>query len=330
MRNRAPGVLIAALAALLVLPACGEDGGGGQSDSKADSKSESKSGGDTKAKTVTAKDIKVSGAVGKKPELTFDKPVKFAETDTKVVEPGDGPKVGKDQQVVVHYLGVNARTGKEFDSSWSRKHVASFSLQNMIAGFTEGLKGQKVGSRVLIGIPSEKGYPKGNPQAGIKKGDSLLFVVDIKRAYEPLTKVEGKQVDPPSSLPAVKLDGDAVKGIEKPKGDPPKELVVQPLIKGEGPKVEPTDYVNGHLLAANWRTGKTFDSTWQRGAPQPIPLPQVAKTVPGLAEGLAGQTVGSRVMVVIPPDQGFGKALPNTDVKKDDTTVLVVDILDAY
>ena len=53
--------------------------------------------------------------------------------------------------------------------------------------------------------------------------------------------------------------------------------------------------------------------------------------IAGWDEGLVGQTVGSQVLLVVPPDKGYGAA-GNTDagIKGTDTLVFVVDILDAY
>ena len=50
----------------------------------------------------------------------------------------------------------------------------------VIAGWDEGLVGRQIGSRVLLSIPSELGYgERGVPQAGIRGGDTLVFVIDI-------------------------------------------------------------------------------------------------------------------------------------------------------
>jgi peptidylprolyl isomerase len=97
---------------------------------------------------------------------------------------GDGPKVTKGQTIVVQYKGVVWRTGKEFDSSWSRK--APFALQigvgGVISGWDKGLVGQTVGSRVLLVVPPKEGYgSQGN--GDIKGTDTMVFAVDILGAY---------------------------------------------------------------------------------------------------------------------------------------------------
>lgn len=272
--------------------------------------------------------VTVKGENNAKPTVEFKKPFAVKETAAKVLAEGKGDKLAKGQQVIVDYVGLNGRDGKEFDSSWKGGKPATFKLADgaLIKGFITGLVGQKIGSRVLIAIPSKDGYADGNEQAGIKKGDSLLFVVDVKNAYKPLAKAEGDAVTPPAGLPAVTVDKtNTPTAITIPKTAVPTKLVVQPLIKGKGAKVTAENTINFHYIASNWRTAKKFDSSWDRK--QALDLPLAQTSVKGLTEGLVGQTVGSRVLLIMPPDKGFGTDLEGTDVKKTDTTVFVVDIL---
>ena len=93
---------------------------------------------------------------------------------------GSGPEVFPGASVIVHYQGVNLTTGDVFDSSWSRGEPSEFPTSGVVAGFRDGLVGQKVGSRVLIVIPPALGYGQaGNPAAGIGGEDTIFFVVDI-------------------------------------------------------------------------------------------------------------------------------------------------------
>ena len=114
------------------------------------------------------------------PEVTVPAPWAISSTQTKVLRDSSNPQVvGEKARVTVNYVGVNGRTGAVFDSSFQRGQEAAFSLEKVVTGFKNGLAGQKVGSRVLIGMTGADGYPQGNPQAGIQAGDSLVFVVDI-------------------------------------------------------------------------------------------------------------------------------------------------------
>ncbi|NEC47185.1 FKBP-type peptidyl-prolyl cis-trans isomerase [Actinospica acidiphila] len=93
---------------------------------------------------------------------------------------GDGEKVGAEDSVLVQYKGVLWDGGKEFDSTYGRGQLTSFSLQQVVKGWAQGLTGKKVGSRVLIVIPPKLGYGDNPPQgSGIQKDSTLVFSVDI-------------------------------------------------------------------------------------------------------------------------------------------------------
>lgn len=291
----------------------------------------SDSSGSSKPKAAGIDAVKVTGAPDEKPKVSFDKPFEVTKTQSKVLREGDGPTLKEGQQIIVDYVGINGRDQSEFDSSWQRGEPAAFGLQRgqLIDGFITGLVGKSVGDRVLVAIPPEDGYrEQGNPQAGIEGTDTLLFVIDVRDAYTPLSKAEGEQVTPPEGLPTVKVDDEGIPAkVSVPKGDAPKELVAQPLIRGEGTKVAADSTVTLHYTAVNWRTGNEFDSTWKRGNFVTLPLDQTP--VKGLSEGLVDQTVGSRVLLVLPPDKGLSQDIPEADLKKNDTLVFVVDILHA-
>ncbi|TQL01395.1 FKBP-type peptidyl-prolyl cis-trans isomerase [Cellulomonas sp. SLBN-39] len=123
----------------------------------------------------------VSGPYGTKPVLTFPDGAPSGELEVVVLSRGDGAIVEAGQDIEVHYLGQSWQ-GNVFDNSYDRGSSISFGIGvgQVIAGWDEGLVGQQVGSRVLLSIPSHLGYgDRGVPQAGIKGGDTLVFVVDI-------------------------------------------------------------------------------------------------------------------------------------------------------
>ncbi|MET7389640.1 FKBP-type peptidyl-prolyl cis-trans isomerase [Streptomyces sp. NPDC005385] len=117
---------------------------------------------------------------GKAPSIDVPK----ADAPTKLVAEyvieGDGAEVAADSSVLVQYKGVLWDGGKEFDSTYSRGQLTSFSLQQVVKGWAQGLTGKKVGSRVLIVIPPKLGYGDKPPAgSGIKKDSTLVFSVDI-------------------------------------------------------------------------------------------------------------------------------------------------------
>ena len=73
-----------------------------------------------------------------------------------------------------------------------------------------------------------------------------------------------------------------------------------------------------------WSDGSVFDSSWENGAPASF---QTTGVVDGFRQALEGQTVGSQVLVVIPPALGYGEGEINDDDLVGETLVFVVDIL---
>lgn len=103
-------------------------------------------------------------------------PAKLIMTD--LVE-GTGEQVGAAAEVTVNYIGVACSTGKVFDSSYSRGQPATFGLNGVIPGWTQGIPGMKVGGQRLLGIPSALAYGEdGNPPS-IAPDEALWFVVEI-------------------------------------------------------------------------------------------------------------------------------------------------------
>jgi peptidylprolyl isomerase len=97
---------------------------------------------------------------------------------------GTGPEIITGDTVVAQYTGVVWRTGKVFDSSWSRGFPQAFVLGagQVIAGWEQGLGGHTVGSRVLLTVPAALGYGNQGKAPDINGTDTLVFVVDIVAA----------------------------------------------------------------------------------------------------------------------------------------------------
>jgi peptidylprolyl isomerase len=277
--------------------------------------------------------ITVSGDVGTKPKVTLkSKPTALASSGSKVITKGSGAEVTKGQEVTVDYLLLNGKDGSEADTSFG-KSPATFTADpaQLLPGLANGMIGKTIGSRVLIGIAPKDGFPggQGNEQLGFGKDDALIFVLDLKTAVTPLPKATGDPVTPAKGLPTVKEDAKGVPVVTVPKTAAPKKLVVQPLIKGKGAVVKAGQTITAAYVGVIYGTGKQFDSSYTSG----VPLKQrigVGALVPGFDKGIVGQTVGSRMLLVLPPDEGYGKAgNAQAGIKGTDTLVFVVDLLAA-
>ena len=94
---------------------------------------------------------------------------------------GTGEEAEPGQTVIVHYVGVAASTGEEFDASWNRGETFSFTLGagQVIAGWDKGFAGMKIGGRRRLIIPAHLGYGERGAGGVIAPGETLIFVVDL-------------------------------------------------------------------------------------------------------------------------------------------------------
>jgi FKBP-type peptidyl-prolyl cis-trans isomerase len=116
------------------------------------------------------------------PRVNVATPFSVTETQVHTLHAGDGPVVSSTAKVSVCYMGVNGRNGSVFDSSYERGAPVDFPLTGVVPGFQKAIAGQKVGSTVGVAMTSADGYPDGQPSAGIRPGDSLVFAIKILSA----------------------------------------------------------------------------------------------------------------------------------------------------
>jgi peptidylprolyl isomerase len=283
----------------------------------------------TGASTQPFDAVTVTGGAGEKPVVTVHPPFDVKTSAVETISAGKGAKAPKGSTIMFDYVIVNGRTGEEIETSFgtSPKSMVLDPKQAEPA-LVKRLIGTPTGSRVLIAVAPKDGLAKAasTKAANIEKNDTLLFLFDIR---ESLSRATGVAVAPVDGLPTVTLAKNGAPTIKIPKNDPPTGLVVQPLIKGEGPAVTAGQTISVQYVGALWRTGKVFDSSWQRGQSMNVPI-ATGQVIEGWDEGLVGQTVGSQVLLVVPPDKGYGASgQPAAGIKGTDTMVFVVDILGA-
>lgn len=95
------------------------------------------------------------------------------------VVPGTGISPTATDMVTVHYTG-RLLDGTVFDSSVQRGEPITFSLQQVIKGWTEGLQLMKTGGKTVFYIPSDLAYgPTGTPGGPIGPNADLIFEVEL-------------------------------------------------------------------------------------------------------------------------------------------------------
>ena len=327
-RRRVAALAITSLLAVGVIAGCGSSS---SSSAAAGSKASASSSASSAADTYTS--VTATGAFGKAPTVSIPAKNGSGALYTKTLIQGTGPALTSSQSLLGNFVlyDWSGKTHKLLGSTYS-DGVPTLFTGSLLPGLETALEGQKVGSRVLAVIPPKDAFgAAGNSQIGVGANDTVIFVVDMVKTFNNTAGVPGTQTsNGGGALPTVTA-GATGKGptITIPKTAAPKTLQVKTLIKGTGPVVKKGNYLVVQYTGVNYRTGKVFDSSWSRSEPWATVIGE-GQVISGWDTGLVGQTVGSRVLLVIPPKDGYGSAgSSSAGIKGTDTLVFAIDIISA-
>ncbi|MBY8884410.1 FKBP-type peptidyl-prolyl cis-trans isomerase [Streptomyces sp. PTM05] len=318
--RRAAAMLVAP-ALLLTAAACGSNSSSGSSGAVA----------------------QVTGKEGSKPAITIPKkgdPSKS--TVVKTLDAGSGTTIKKGDWVRADVQAENWKNGQPIVSSWTTTSSANSPHQQLVLQtgqasqqlpekVLDAVVGQKTGSRVLVqGTAGDLVGSGLNPQSGISASDTLVWVVDVAAAgsFDAKAEAKGTQAPSQSGLPTVQSPSQKPAVITIPKGEKaPSQLKQQVLIQGTGPVVKKGQGLIAQYTGVMWSNGKKFDSSWDHGGATGFQI-GTGSVVPGWDKALVGKHVGDRVLVVIPPADGYGsQGNPQAGISGTETLVFSVDIL---
>lgn len=270
--------------------------------------------------------VKVATTGSSEPTVSFPTPTKVTTTERTTIRSGTGATVKQGDSVSLAYAMYDATTGKKLDTrGWSAKSRVVFPVDanQVLPGFAQSVVCAKEGDRLASVIPAEQAFgAAGSEQIEVAGGDSIVFVADIV-GLSP-TKATGKAKALPSGFPKITLAGDGAPTVAIPAKEPSKSLKIATSKVGTGTTVQEGDTVTVQYQGVLWRTGKVFDQSWGK-SPTSFATDQV---VPGFGKALIGQKVGSQVVAIIPPKDGYGTTgSPDGSIKGTDTMVFVIDIL---
>ena len=243
--------------------------------------------------------VQVAGEVGRRPVVQVDTPLQIAEVETETLVTGDGPALEPDDAVMLAFLAVDAITGEVVEDSYGSEPRILPLTEDDAGPLYDDLVGVTQGSRLLRLEPGSMTRP-----------DPVVIVYDVL-----YTEAHGTELETSDDLPQVERAEDGTPTVTLPDADPPTSLTIAPLIRGEGAQVRSGESVTVRYLQMAWSTAEVLESTWGPGS-LPVTIPLVDR-IPGLQDGLVDATVGSQVLLVVPPDQADGT----------DTMVFVVDVL---
>jgi FKBP-type peptidyl-prolyl cis-trans isomerase len=263
----------------------------------------------------------VYGDLGEAPVITAAGPFSVDRVERSVLVEGSGAPVVAGDLVEVAITILNATSGERAPATASARVLLQEGAVQ--PGLLATILCSAPGSRVVGVVPAEEAFGSaGQPELAIGPGDDLVFVVDVLARVP--TQADGAAVAMPDGFPALGLrfDADGRPTVTIPATDPPATLMSATLIHGSGAVVGAGDEFLIQFQGVNWHTGEVFDETWG-DAPRSL-----LELLPGVDSVIVGSAVGSRIVVIVPPADGFGAAgSPSSGIAGTDTVVYVVDIL---
>ncbi|MDM4763491.1 FKBP-type peptidyl-prolyl cis-trans isomerase [Galbitalea sp. SE-J8] len=266
--------------------------------------------------------VDVTGDVGTAPTVTVASPLSVDATQRTQLVAGTGDPLVTGGRAVVEFTLLDAKTGAiATKSSYDGSDALTLSEGTSLPGLDATLCGATVGSRVVGVIPPADAWGStGQSSLGIGAGDTIVFVADVTDVLPPIVAEPIAEMD---GMPTVTFADDGTPTITIPKTDPPAHTRLGLIEKGDGAVVPAGATVSVDYEGVAWSTGEVFDSSYARGQPASFATTQV---VNGFRAALEGQTVGSTLLLVAAPVDGYGAKGSGDKIKPNETIVFVVHI----
>jgi peptidylprolyl isomerase len=279
--------------------------------------------------------VTIEGDQGSEPKVTFDGRLDGSKEETEVLVEGDGEEVAEGDTVKANWWIGNGFTEKKAQSTWTKDGAPqSVEMSEDILPFLrETVVGNQVGDRVVLLTSAEEAFGEGGrPDIGIGNKDAVLAVrrhprPRPRRCRRSMARRGGEEARRLGAGPG--REGRCHHWLDfstahKPSG----KLIATTLVKGDGAKVKSGQTLTVDYLGQVYEADKPFDESYS-GEPAEFPI-GVGQVIPGWDERLVGRTVGSRVILEIPPADGYGEqGNEQAGIKGTDTLFFVVDILGA-
>lgn len=273
---------------------------------------------------------------------TFPTPLVTKTTQVSVDKAGTGSAIQTGDQVDYSYTIYNGKTGESIGASQgSPRNGASDSPK--ATAIVRSLRCAKAGERYTLVSTVQDAFGKGAGGSSFGDQDTLVIVVDVKDHF--LGKANGVNLLPQDGMPNVITAVDGQPGIVIQELDKPTTLRISTIKAGSGATVKKDDVVHVKYTGWTWPAsssdkpvvwpggtssdGSTVapgDSSWANDRAVDIKVASSGLPV-GMYKALLGAKVGSQVLVVMPPKDGFGSSAAAYGFSDTDTVIMVIDVL---
>lgn len=273
--------------------------------------------------------VSIEGEVGATPEVTWSSRMTAGEIETETLVAGEGEAVGQGQSALVQYWIGNGFSQEQAVNSYDEGGAELFTLNDELSPvFADALTGATGGSRIAVTASATEAFGEtGNPELGIGNQDSVLIVLDV---ISPLADApSGERSPAPDWMPALTfVDGDPsgfdFAGSPEPVGNFRKAT----LLAGEGERVRKGMKVAVRYLGQVYGGDAPFDENFT-GEPTTFSI-GVGQVIEGWDKQVVGSTVGSRIVIEVPPSLGYGETgNEQAGIAGTDTLFFVIDVLAA-
>jgi peptidylprolyl isomerase len=276
--------------------------------------------------------VTISGDVGSEPAVKWKGSMTAGKVETKTLVEGDGDQLKGQDDVLAHLWIGNGYSQQTALSTYADKKAELLTVNNQLPDFLAGVRDAKIGSRLVVTASAKEAFgDAGNSQLGIANKDTVLFIIDLVSKVQ--DKPEGEQSAYPDWMPPPTFTKGVISGFDFTNAPAPTDdLRRVQLIKGTGPRVKKGPTIAVRYFGEAFGGDKAFDENFgDTGTGKPttfgIGLGQVIK---GWDKGLDGVPVGSRVVLEIPPELGYGaEGSPDSGIPANATLVFMIDILAA-
>lgn len=272
----------------------------------------------------------VSDNYGAEPTVTLPPADQVGDRmERRVIVEGSGPELTAESTVMMKMSVWDFGTGQPSGEYQALPQSITLNGPDLPPYLAPMLSGVKSGSRVAVIVP---GAVMIGSTTGAENVAPSLFIVDVKEASPSATAgaaASGDPKPPTQEMVTVSTDSSQPPQVTVTGGTVGKdEQIIDTVIEGTGETV-----VEGALVTVQYTGllldgGTEFDSSWSRGGtPTSFPTNGV---VPGFANALVGQKVGSRVVTIFGSDLGYGDAGSPPKIPGGASLVFVVDIIDTF